>query len=81
MIDRNEAVAAILQENASGRRWAEVNFTAVCVRDLAPTIALLTYEASARWNDEETASRTLCATVYVKVAGDWRVASHQQTIK
>jgi hypothetical protein len=40
---------------------------------------LLSYEATARWNDQADPSKTLCATVYVKRAMMWRVAFHQQT--
>jgi hypothetical protein len=41
--------------------------------------ALITYMATARWNYESSASKTLCASVYVREGGSWRVAFHQQT--
>ena len=78
-IGRQSAVAAIREENAGGRHWASVSFDAIETLRLSPDIALLTYEATAQWNDEPAPSRTLCATVYVKVENVWRVAFHQQT--
>jgi uncharacterized protein (TIGR02246 family) len=78
-IGRASAVAAIREENAANRRWAEVNFAGVSVLLVAPDVALLSYEATARWNYEEVATKALCATVYVKRNGAWRVALHQQT--
>ena len=79
-IDRDTAVAAIGQENAEGRAWAEVRFDDVDGRWItSAAAALITYMATARWNYESTASKTLCASVYVRVEGSWRVAFHQQT--
>jgi hypothetical protein len=44
------------------------------------TAALITYTATARWNYESSASKTHCASVYVREGGSsWRVAFHQQT--
>src|SRR4029453_5831772 len=48
-LGRDEAVAAIYQENAAGRHWAEVAFLSVRVLTVAPEVALLSYEARARW--------------------------------
>lgn len=79
-IDRDAAVAAIKAENAAGRAWAEVSFADVVARWIVDgSVALLTYQATARWNDERDASRTLCATTYVSHGGRWRVAFGQQT--
>jgi hypothetical protein len=79
-IDRETAVAAIHQENAEGRAWAEVRFDDAIGRWLtADTAALISYCATARWNDEPVASQTLCATVYIRQGEAWRVAFHQQT--
>jgi len=79
-IDRDTAVAAIRQENVEGRAWAEVRFDDVDGRWITTgTAALITYTATARWNYESTASKTLCASVYVRVSGSWRAAFHQQT--
>ena len=46
---------------------------------LAPDVALLHYAATARWNYRKEAEKALCATLYVKRDGAWRVAFHQQT--
>lgn len=79
-IYRETAVAAIRQENAQGRAWAEVQFDDVDGRWLTvDAAALITYLATARWNYESVASRVLCATAYVQRGGAWRVAFHQQT--
>jgi hypothetical protein len=78
-MDRDAAVAAIRDENAAGRHWADVDFAAIRLLVLAPQVALLSYESTARWNYEEIAARTFCLTVYVKEDSGWRVALHQQT--
>jgi hypothetical protein len=79
-IDRETAVGAIRKENAEGHAWAEVRFDDVDGRWITTgAAALITYMATARWNYESTASKTLCASIYVRVGGSWRVAFHQQT--
>jgi Domain of unknown function (DUF4440) len=79
-IDRERAVAAIRKENAEGRAWAEVRFDDVDGRWIkSDAAALISYMARARWNYESSASQTLCASVYVREGGSWRVAFHQQT--
>jgi hypothetical protein len=81
-IDRETAVAAIQKENAEGRAWAEVHFDDADARWLTTdTAVLVSYCATARWNDEAVASQMLCATVYVREGRAWRVAFHQQTPK
>jgi Domain of unknown function (DUF4440) len=79
-IEREKAVAAIRKENAEGRAWAEVSFDEVDGRWITmDAAALITYTATARWNYESSASKTLCASVYLREGGSWRVAFHQQT--
>jgi len=79
-IDRETAVAAIRKENAEGRAWAEVSFDEVDGRWITTdAAALISYMATARWNYESSASKTLCASVYLREGGSWRVAFHQQT--
>jgi hypothetical protein len=79
-IDRDTAVAAIRQENAEGHAWAEVQLDDVDGRWLVTDVAaLISYEATARWNYESAASQWLCASVYVREGGTWRVGFHQQT--
>jgi hypothetical protein len=79
-IDSDTAVAANRKENAKGHAWAEVRFDDVDGRWISTdAAALITYMAMARWNYESSASKTLCASVYVRVGGSWRVAFHQQT--
>jgi hypothetical protein len=79
-VDRERAVAAIREENTEGHTWAEVRFDDVDGRWISTdAAALISYMATARWNYESSASKTLCASVYVRVGGSWRVAFHQQT--
>ena len=40
---------------------------------IASEMQLLTYEATARWNDEKNPARTLCATLYARRGDTWRV--------
>ena len=59
-IDRDTAVAAIRQENAEGRAWAEVSFDDVDGRWIkSDAAALITYMATARWNYEGDSSLEL----------------------
>jgi hypothetical protein len=46
---------------------------------LTPKIALLTYRAIARWNNENIAGSILCATLYINRDSAWKGAFHQQT--
>jgi hypothetical protein len=78
-IDLEFALNALREENAANRRWAKVAFADVGALTVAPDVALLHYEATARWNYKEDAEKVLCATLYVKRDGAWRVAFHQQT--
>lgn len=79
-IDRGFAIEAIRGENRRGRHWAEVAFDDVATLPLGDGTVLLTYLATARWSDEASPGRTLCATLYVERDGRWRVAFHQQTL-
>jgi uncharacterized protein (TIGR02246 family) len=78
-IDLEFALNALQDENAAGHRWAEVDFHDMRALTPAPDVALLHYAATARWNYKQEAERALCATLYVKRNGAWRVAFHQQT--
>ena len=64
---------------AAGRHWADVGFAGVRLTSIASDVELLSYEATARWNDEKTPARTLCATLYARRGDTWRVLFHQQT--
>ena len=79
VITRDVAVHAILNENAEGRRWAEVGFDSVHSLRLAPDVALLTYRVAARWAHERSKSSRLATSVYVNRGGVWKLAFHQQT--
>jgi len=79
VITRDVAVDAIRQENAKGRRWAEVKFEDVRTLSLTADAALLTYKATARWEGETGQMVALCTSAYVKRNGAWKLALHQQT--
>jgi uncharacterized protein (TIGR02246 family) len=78
-IDPDFALNALHEESAAGQRWAEVDLQDIRVFTVAPDVTLLHYEATARWNYKKNAEKVLCATLYVKQDGAWRVAFHQQT--
>jgi uncharacterized protein (TIGR02246 family) len=78
-IDLEFALNALRQENAAGKRWAEVAFADIRALRVVPDVTLLHYEATARWNYKQEAKKVVCATLYVKRDGAWRVALHQQT--
>ena len=79
VIRRDIALAAIRQENAEGRRWADVAFDDVLVTQPTQDTAVLTYRVTARWEHEHSAIQALASTVYVRRDGRWKVAFHQQT--
>jgi hypothetical protein len=79
VITRDVAVEAIRQENAEGRRWAEVHFDQVRSLLLSEGVALLTYRVVARWEHEQTKIAARASSVYVKRDGGWKLAFHQQT--
>lgn len=78
-ISRDVAVAAIEQENAEGRFWAEVRFEAPRVRRIDEGVVLLHYRATARWQGDAASTSVLASSVYVRRDGEWRLAFHQQS--
>jgi uncharacterized protein (TIGR02246 family) len=78
-INLETALNALREENAAGHHWAEVAFVDPRALTILADAALLSYEATARWNYKEDAEKVLCTTLYVKRDGAWRVACHQQT--
>jgi hypothetical protein len=79
VISRDIAVDAILNENAEGRRWADVEFSEVRSLLLADDVALLIYRVVARWEHEQSKNSALASSIYVKRGGVWKLAFHQQT--
>jgi hypothetical protein len=80
VIRREPALAAIRQENADGRRWAEVQFDDVMTLRLAQDAALLTYRTTDRWASASSRIAVLASSGYVRRDGRWKVAFHQQTL-
>jgi hypothetical protein len=79
LISRDQAVEAIEQENAEGRRWAEVTFADVRVSPLGADAVLLHYRVTARWEHEDAPIAVLASSVYVRRGNEWKLAFHQQT--
>ena len=79
IISRDQAVEAIRQENAEGRRWAEVSFEDVRVSRLVEDAALLQYRVTARWEHDAVPIVALASSAYVRRDGSWKLAFHQQT--
>lgn len=79
LISRDRAVEAIEQENADGRRWAEVAFADVRVSPLVEDALLLHYRVTARWEHDDLPIAALASSVYVRRDHEWKLAFHQQT--
>jgi hypothetical protein len=79
VITRDVAVEAIRQENAEGRRWAEVHMQQVRTLSLSDDAVLLTYRVAARWQHEQAPIEALASSAYVRRDGRWKLAFHQQT--
>ena len=79
VITRDTAVEAIRQENAEGRRWAEVHMQQVRTLTLSDDAVLLTYRVAARWDHEQATIAALASSVYLRRGGKWKLAFHQQT--
>jgi hypothetical protein len=79
VINRDAAVDAILNENAEGKKWAEVEFREIQSLRLTDDVALLIYKAVARWQHEPSKNSALASSIYVRRAGVWKLAFHQQT--
>lgn len=79
VIGREVALDAIRQENADGRRWAEVDIGAVHALELCRDAAVLTYRVAARWEREAARYTSLANSVYVQRDGERKLALHQQT--
>ena len=79
VIRREAALAAIKQENAEGRRWAEVRLDDALALPIAQDTALLNYRVTARWEHERSAIVALASSIYVRHESQWKLAFHQQT--
>jgi hypothetical protein len=79
VITRDTAVEAIRQENAEGRRWAEVRFDDIRVLRIGADTALLTYRVAARWAHERSSTTALASSVYARRGDVWKLAFHQQS--
>lgn len=79
VITRATAVEAIRQENAEGRRWAEVRIDNVRSMPFSEDVALLSYRVAARWEHERTKNTALASSIYVRRDGFWKLAFHQQS--
>ena len=79
VITTDAAVEAIRQENAEGRRWAEVGLEQARTAALSGDVVLLTYRVTARWEHEREPIEARASSVYVRRGDRWKLAHHQQT--
>lgn len=79
VLTREQAVAAIREENRTGRRWGDVQITGVRAIHLGRDAWLMTYTADAQWQGEIARHRALCSSAYVRAGGRWMLAFHQQS--
>jgi hypothetical protein len=79
VITRDVALDAIRQENAEGRRWADVKFDDIRTLPLGKEAALLTYKATAQWEGQTGKMVALCTSAYTLRNNAWKLALHQQT--
>ena len=77
-VDREFAVNAIRDENASGRHWTGVRLEDASQCTITSSVVLLSYEAWGVWNDGSE-EHSHCSTIYLKHGDGWCVAFHQQT--
>jgi hypothetical protein len=79
-ISRNDALRAIREENAEGRRWAEVRIDSAHSVPMTKEVALLTYRVAARWEHEDALTLAVATSIYLRRDGrSWKLAFHQQT--
>lgn len=78
-ISRERAIRALEQENAEGRRWADVTFADVHMSALADDVVLLHYRVTARWEHDAAPEVALASSVYVRRDHAWKLGFHQQT--
>jgi hypothetical protein len=79
VITRDNAIAAIQQENRENRRWTEVAFSDQRVFSPTDDTRFLIYKATARWNYEQDPRTVLCSSLYTSQSGEWKLVFHQQT--
>jgi uncharacterized protein (TIGR02246 family) len=77
-ISRDIAVAAIREENAAGRQWADVEFSDIRVLQLDDAV-MVTYRAISHWGQRNVTDTALASSLYVQRDGRWKLAFHQQT--
>jgi hypothetical protein len=74
VLGREDTMAAI----AKAEPWQEFQFSDVTTLDLGDDEAALCYRAEAS-RGEEDGYVALISSVYTRVAGQWKLALHQQT--
>src|SRR5215510_1178002 len=79
IMTRDDAVAAIREENRENKRWAEVRLADQRVLSPTQDTRVLNYKATARWNYDQSHITVLCCSVYALQSGEWKLVFHQQT--
>jgi len=75
VMERDATVEAIAQ----APRWKVVEFEEVRVLRPGPEVAVLVYKAEAQRPEQEAPYSAVVSSLYVRRAGTWRLAFHQQT--
>jgi hypothetical protein len=79
VLTKDEAIAAIREENRTGRRWGEVALSDARAIHIGSDGWLLTYRADAQWAGEPAWHRAYCSSAYVRAGRRWMLAFHQQS--
>lgn len=75
VLTTNETISSI----ASSQRWADFRFDEVRVIQPAENVAILSYRAVARREDDASDYSALASSVYIRDGDSWKMAFHQQT--
>lgn len=73
-LDKAETIEAIAQAEP----WQGYDFDAIEVLELGDSVAMLTYRARGRREDQDDYD-ALVGTLYRNEAGNWKMLTHQQT--
>lgn len=76
VLDKTAVLSAIA---ANPERWTSHAVSDVRVAELGDEVALICYRVEATRSGDPVSYRALVASVYVRRAGAWRLAFHQQT--
>ena len=70
---------ATIESIEAAPRWREVAFDDGQVVAPAPDVTVLVYDATASRDGDSSPYRARCSSTWVRAAGEWKLAAHQQT--